>query len=283
MWNLKFAKMFDNNIFTKYGFKPIAEDYYKIENNIFCIADGVTRDDINGNAVPYPKNKKEVEKWIELYPNPSGAYEAAKITADTFVELLKKEEKVNKEAILKVAREANSAVWNINKGRKIDYLKEDLYCCEAVGGIVQDDKLYAFSIGDCHISAYDEEFNLLFTSINNHKYFEDFLYNIYMKQNEYDWNKPECRKMVRRDYRNKPDKKLEGKDISFGAFTGEKEAEYYIDLYEVDLKNTKYICAYSDGYEPYFETKEKVQKLINAPQSSAMEGKERTLIIYEKI
>lgn len=89
--------------------------------------------------------------------------------------------------------------------------------------------------------------------------------------------------MVRRDYRNKPDKKYQGKDISFGALTGEKEAEYYIDVYEVDLKDVSYICAYSDGCEPYFDDKEKIRQIIQNPQTIAEEGKERTLVIYEKV
>ncbi len=282
MWNLKFAKMYDNNIFTKYGLTPVAEDYFKVEENVFCVADGVTRDDINGNPVPYPKNKEEAEKWIELYPNPSGAFDAAKITSDTFVNLLKRKSKINEQIILEAAKEANKAVWNINKERKIDYLKEDLYCCEAVGGIVQEDKLYCFSIGDCHITIFNDKLEQIFTTIDNHKQFENFIDNIYTKENEFNWDNPKDRIMTRRDYRNKPDKKLKGKDISFGAFTGEEQAEYYIDTYEVDLEKAKYICAYSDGYEPYFDTKEKIQKLIKFPESTAMEGKERTLIIYEK-
>lgn len=282
MWNLKFAKMYDNNIFTKYGLTPVVEDYFKVDENVFCIADGVTRDDINGNPVPYPKNKEEAEKWIELYPNPSGAFDAAKITCDTFVDLLKKETQVNKQIILKTARKANKAVWNINDGRKIDYLKEDLYCCEAVGGVVKENKLYCFSIGDCHISVFDDNMELMFTSINNHKQFEDFIDNIYTKQHEFDWNRAEDRIMARRDYRNKPGQKINGKDISFGAFTGEEQAEYYIDTYEIDLEKAKYICAYSDGYEPYFEAKEKLQKVVNFPESTDLEGKERTIIIYER-
>ena len=63
--------------------------------------------------------------------------------------------------------------------------------------------------------------------------------------------------MVRRDYRNKPNKKYEGKEISFGVLTGEKEAEHYIDVYKVDLSQVKYICAYSDGCEPFFSDIEK--------------------------
>ena len=90
MFKLKFAKMYDNTIFSKYNKKAIAEDYFAVKDSIFCVADGVTRDSVYGKAIPYPKNKEEVEKWIKVYPNPSGAYEAAKICAENFVEYILK-------------------------------------------------------------------------------------------------------------------------------------------------------------------------------------------------
>lgn len=59
MFKLKFAKMQDNKIFEKFNLKPIAEDYYIAKGDMFCVADGVTRDTIKGEAVPYPKMKKK--------------------------------------------------------------------------------------------------------------------------------------------------------------------------------------------------------------------------------
>lgn len=284
MFECKYANMYDNEIFAKYQIQPIAEDYFKVENEIFCVADGVTRDTIYGEAVPYPKNEEEVKKWIKEYPNPSGAYEAAKICAEKFVEYVSKIPKENftKEIIKDIANQVNQDIGKINESRTIDYQKEDYYCCEAVGGIIVKDRLYCFSIGDCHITTFDENYHSLFTTINNHKQFEDYLDNIYCKQHLFDWNKPEDRIMVRREYRNKPDKKYQGKDISFGALSGEKEAEYYIDTYEIDLSKVKYICAYSDGCEPIFENKESIRKIIQNPDDLKNEGKERTLVIYER-
>ena len=73
MFKLKFAKMYDNNIFKEYNLEPVAEDYFLVKDDIFCVADGVTRDSVNGEVIPYPKNKEEVEYWVGVYPNPSGA------------------------------------------------------------------------------------------------------------------------------------------------------------------------------------------------------------------
>ena len=282
MFKLKFAKMYDNSIFEKYNINPIAEDYFKVEDNIFCVADGVTRDSIYGESIPYPKNKQEVEEWIKVYPNPSGAYEAAKICAESFVEkLLEYDKKIDENVILDAIKNANNKIAKINENRKIDYLANDLFCCVAVGGCIIENTLYCFSIGDCHITAFDENFNIKFNTINNHKQFEDYL-EIYSKENEYDWNNPKDRVMVRRDFRNKPGKLYNNKEISFGVLSGEKEAEHYIDVYKVDLSQIKYICAYSDGCEPFFETKEIAKKIILEPEQLKNEGKERTLVIYER-
>lgn len=282
MFKLKFAKMYDNSIFEKYNINPIAEDYFKVEDNIFCVADGVTRDSIYGESIPYPQNKQEVEEWIKVYPNPSGAYEAAKICAESFVEkLLEYDKKIDENVILDAIRIANNKIAKINENRKIDYLANDLFCCVSVGGCIIENTLYCFSIGDCHITAFDENFNIKFNTINNHKQFEDYL-EIYSKENEYDWNNPKDRVMVRRDFRNKPGKLYNNKEISFGVLSGEKEAEHYIDVYKVDLSQIKYICAYSDGCEPFFETKEIAKKIIIEPEQLKNEGKERTLVIYER-
>lgn len=284
MFKLKFAKMYDNKIFGKYNLKPVAEDYYVAKEDMFCVADGVTRDSIKGEAVPYPKNEEEAREWVKTYPNPSGAYESAKICANQFVKYLQESDlqNISRETILEIVKRVNKDISEINQNREIDYLANDYYGCVAVGGYISSNMLYCFSIGDSHIMALDENGNIQFETINNHKPFENYLENVYSKQNQYDWNNPKDRIMVRRDYRNKPEMKYQGKDISFGVLTGEKEAEYYIDTYAIDLTNIKYICAYSDGCEPYFREKSIINKILKEPEIIEREGKERTLIIYER-
>ena len=285
MFKLKFAQMYDNTIFTKYGLFPVVEDYFKTDNLTFCVADGVTRDDINGNSVGYPETEEEATDWLSRYPNPSGAYESSRIICEEFVRDVAElsDSEISEKHIMKAIKKSNHELQKINNNRKIDYLKEDYYCCEAVGGRIIENMLYCFSIGDCHITVLNDNLDVVFTTINNHKQFEDYLNNVYCKQHPFDWSTSEARVMVRRDYRNKPYQKYRGKDVSFGALSGEKEAEYYIDTYSVDLKNAKYICAYSDGCEPFFETKKNIMKLMRNLDGLKYEGKERTLIVYEKI
>ena len=285
MFKLIYDKTFDNIIFTKLHLTPVVEDYYKIQDLAFCVADGVTRDNIKGEAVPYPKNEEEALYWIKTYPNPSGAFDSAKIVCDTFISEIEKykENEISKDVIMNIAKFCNKALKPLNANRKIDYLKEDLYCCEAVGGKIVDNYLYCFSLGDCHITLLDKNYNIVFTTINNHKQFEDYLENIYIKKHEFNWNNPKCRIMTRKDFRNNPSKKYNGKDISYGAFSGEDTAEYYIDTYKIDLSNVEYICAYSDGCEPFFENKKTIKSLLEHLNFLENAGKERTLIIYKKI
>lgn len=284
MFQLKFAQMYDNAIFHKYNIQPVVEDYFAVKDNIFCVADGVTRDSIHGQAIPYPKDKQEVEEWIKVYPNPSGAYEAAKICADCFIEQVSKytKEEIDEDIMLKIIKEVNREIAKINEGREIDFLTNDLFGCVAVGGCIVDNMLYCFSIGDCHITVLDGKFNTKFTTINNHEQFEKYLDTVYCKTHSYDWNNAKDRIMVRKEYRNKPEIKYKGEEVSFGVLTGEKEAEHYIDVYQVNLNDAKYICAYSDGCEPFFSTKENIQRLLTNLSEFKNEGKERTLIIYEK-
>lgn len=283
MFKLVFSKMYDNNIFTKYGLKPVAEDYFRTYKNSFCIGDGVTRDYTNGNPAKYPKTESDVREWIENYPNPSGAYEAAKIVCEEFVDSIKQinEDSINEQTIRELVYKANKKLKTINDNRKIDYLKEDYYCCVAVGGLIVDNYLYCFSIGDCHIKLYDENYNLIFETINNHTQFEQMRDIMFGKK--YSWQEPEYRKMVRKEYRNNLNKKYDGQDVSFGVLSGEETAEHYIDTYKVNLDNVKYICAYSDGCEPNFKSKETVKQLLQNPNTLEKEGVERTLIIYEKM
>lgn len=282
MFQCRFAKMYDNQIFTKYQVTPIPEDYFKVEGNFFCVADGVTRDNIKGEAVPYPTTKQEVEEWIKYYPNPSGAYEAAKLCCEEFVKALKSKEIFTQKEIKEAALSANRAIAKINEGRTIDYLKEDLYCCEAVGGVIIGETLYCFSVGDCHITVLDQEANILFTTEDPNKKFEHYINEIYQKEHGYDWFNAQDRKMVRKEFRNNISKKYQGEAISFGALTGEETANAYIHTYEIDLKKAYYIGAYSDGCEPFFKEKEERRKVIENPESIGTKGKERTLIFYQR-
>lgn len=283
MFKLKYSERYQNQMYTKYEIKFPEEDYYYLENNIFCVADGVTRDLIGGEVVPYPKTEKEALYIAKHYPNPSGAFESSKIVANNFVKYVKQlDGNINEENIKQAIKQANKDIWEINKDRKIDYVGEDLYCSEAVGGVITDKYLYCFGIGDCYIKVFDENKNEIFTTENDHLWMEEFE-NEYLKSGEYNWFDPRYRLLIRGALRNNYIVTHNGKKVGYGALTGEDTAMDFVKIYKIPLDNAKYICAYSDGCMSYFENKEEVEKTLANPNRIESDGSERTLVIYEKI
>lgn len=280
MFKLKYNKRYQNQIYTKYGLQFPEEDYYYLEDNIFCVADGVTRDLIGGEIRPYPKTKEEAKYIAEHYPNPSGAYASSKIIGNNFVKYMKDKEQ-NEENVRQAIRQANKDVWEINKNRKIDYVGEDLYCSEAVGGVITNDYLYCFGIGDCYIKVYDENKNELFSTENNHLWMEEFE-DEYLKSGEYDWMDSRYRLLIRGALRNNYIVTYKGKHVGYGALTGEDTAMDFVKIYKVSLENAKYIVAFSDGCIQYLDKKEEVEKTLENPDRIKENGSERTLVIYEK-
>ena len=283
MFKVIYGKRYQNQIYTKYGLEFPEEDYFYFEDNIFCVADGVTRDLIGGEIRPYPKTKSDAEYIAKHYPNPSGALDSSKIIANNFVKYLKENSDfINEESIKIAIRNANKDVWEINKNREIDYVGEDLYCSEAVGGIILDDALYCFGIGDCYIKVYDEEYNELFSTENDHEWMEKFENN-YLKSGEYDWMDPRYRLLIRGALRNNYIVTYNGEKVGYGALTGEDTAMDFVKIYKVPLNNVKYIVAYSDGCIPYFENKTESEKTLKNPDIIKEDGSERTLVVYEKM
>lgn len=281
MFKLKYSKRYQNQIYTKYDLKFPEEDYYYLENNIFCVADGVTRDLIGGEIRPYPQTKEEATYIAEHYPNPSGAFESSKRIADGFVKYMKESNEASETAVLEAIKKSNKDVWKINKDRNIDYVGEDLYCSEAVGGIISDSYLYCFGIGDCYIKVYDENYNEIFTTENDHMWMEEFETE-YLKSGEYQWMDPRYRLLIRGALRNNHIVTHNGKKVGYGALTGEDSAMQFVQVSKVPLQNAKYICAYSDGCMPYFENKEEIEKTLENPDRIVENGSERTLVIYER-
>lgn len=282
MFKLKYSERYQNQMYTRYEIEFPEEDYYYLEDNVFCVADGVTRDLLGGEVVPYPKTKEEAEYIAKHYPNPSGAFESSKIIANNFVKYVKEcNENINEELIKEAIKKANKDVWEINKDRNIDYVGEDLYCSEAVGGIIVPEYLYCFGIGDCYIKVFDENKEELFSTENNHLWMEKFEEE-YLKSGLYDWMDPRSRLLIRGALRNNYIVTHNGKHVGYGALTGEDSAMDFVKVYKVPLQNAKYICAYSDGCMSYFDSKIEIEKTLMNPDRIKENGSERTLVIYEK-
>lgn len=281
MFKLKYNNKYQNEMYTKYELEYPEEDYCYLEENAFCIADGVTRDLIGGEIRPYPKTREEAKYIAEHYPNPSGAFLSSKVIADNFVKYIREAEEKSEESVKEAIAKANKDVWEINKDRKIDYVGEDLYCSVAVGGIITEKYLYCFGIGDCYVKVFDENKNELFSIVNDHLWMEAFE-DEYLRNGEYNWMNPRYRLLMRAGIRNNYIVTYNGKKVGYGALTGEDRAMDFVKTYKVPLDKAKYIAVYSDGCMQYFENKEEVEKTLENPDRIANGGSERTLAIYEK-
>lgn len=282
MFELKYDNSYQSKIYEKYNIEYPREDYYLVDNNIFCVADGVTRDLAKGKVMPYPKTKEEAQYIADNYPNPSGAFSSSKIIATNFVKYIKENQNcVDKDIIKQAVKKANEGVWEINRDREIDYIEEDLYCSEAVGGIITEKYLYCFSIGDCYIKIFDYNNNEIFATENDHMWMENFEKD-YLKSGEYNWFDSRYRLLIRGALRNNYIIMKDGKHVGYGALTGEESAMNFVKIYKVPLEDAKYICVYSDGCMEYFESKEKLKEILEETDIIKQGNSERTLVIYER-
>ncbi len=288
MFRLLFAKTFDFGIMQKHKLSHIIEDFYVAKENVFCIADGVTRERLDGKVFSYPLTLEEAIDINNNYPNPSGASKAAQIVVNTFVSEIQKLEIFNEKAIMNCVKHANEELKILNSGRKIDYGIEDYYSCVSVGGVIENDMLYCFSIGDCKIRILDDEYNVLFDTTQSDINSSD---EVIKKPCEYDniddanwnWNNIEYRKYYRKEYRNNAIRKQNNLPC-FGVLTGEDQALEFVNTYIVPInEKARYILAYSDGCDNFMNAKEDRKAVINNPDILKEEKHEKTLIIYEKI
>lgn len=276
----------------KYGYLMPAEDAFLIDDRIFCVADGVTRDPIS----PKDFTDRSVEEILEKYPNPSGAKLAADVFCENFTKLLKAEKRKNIKNVKNAFIWGNKAIAQLNKNhiKKVDYLVNDYFGCVASGGVVKNKKLYWGAICDCGIRVYGKSGKIKFKTSNWMKTFEIYE-NKYIRKKNFDWGLPKYRKLIRSEYRNNIKKNFNNKLISFGVLTGEKEAEYFMKFGEVNLTKGDLIVFYTDGFENtvkhsrFFDviynssgdvTKKRFLPFTQdlAQKNMAKFGKERTLI-----
>lgn len=228
-----------------YGHLMPPEDSTLVEGKIFCVADGITRDPIS----PKDFTNMSIDDSLKKYPNPSGARFVADIFCESFVKFLSK-----KDPTLKTIRNAfifgNKKIAELNKKhiKKVDYLVNDFFGCCASGGVINKNKLCWGGICDCGIIIYDKNGKVKFQTPNWMKLFEKYE-NKHLRKKGFNWPMPEYRKMIRSEYRNNAKKTVNNKCVSYGALTGEKKAEEFMNFGEIGLSKGDLIVFYSDGFE----------------------------------
>jgi len=274
-----------------YGHLMPPEDSMLNEGKFFCVADGITRDPI------FPKDfaNKSIEDSLKKYPNPSGARFAADIFCESFVRSLRN----NTPSIEKIRQAfvfGNKKIAELNKRhiKKVDYLVNDFFGCVSIGGVIYKNKLFWGGICDCGIIIYNKKGDVKFQTPNWMKIFEEYEKKNLQKP-DFDFAQSKYRKMIRSEYRNNAKKIVNNKCVSYGALTGEKQAEIFMNFGEIELSKGDLIVFYSDGFESTMQHKiffktiyQKTESLVDqafipfslslAKQDYNKFGKERTLI-----
>jgi len=267
------------------------EDSMLIKGGIFCVADGITRDPIS------PKDFTDLsyEEVLKKYPNPSGARLAADTFCESFVRFLHK-----KIPSIKIIRNAfifcNKEISKLNKKHinKVDYLANDFFGCCANGGMIYKNNFFWGGICDCGIIIYNKFGKIKFRTPNWMKPFKEYEKKNLQKP-DFNFAQPKYRKMIRLEYRNNVKKIKNNECISYGALTGEKEAEKFLNFGKIGLNEGDLVAFYTDGFEDTIRHKnffntiyQKTESLIDqhfipytlslAKQDCHKFGRERTLI-----
>jgi serine/threonine protein phosphatase PrpC len=265
------------NTRTKNHVFPIEDQYYT-DNNLAVVADGITRDPVG----VYDLSSVSFNEMLDKYPRPSGAEMAAMAITDAF-----KESKDKEQSLLDMLKLANENVGKLNKEyiTKCDYLQNDYYGAVASAILIDGSMLHYAYICDCGVIVYDKNKNIKFKTPDDMG-----LVDKNFDTKGIPWYQAEARQIVRRDYRNKPNNKY-----SYGAITGEKEADYFMRHGSIKLDKDDIVVVYSDGFSNFLSIPKFADLLFQfnikdfeyyVEKQSTIDyelfGKEKTLIIMKK-
>jgi hypothetical protein len=208
---------------------PIEDNYAYDENRkIAVVADGVTRDFLDGSVVT--KNLGGLLKsWKGKYPK--YAQDVSRLCTETFL-------KTN--SLVKV----NKAIedYNSKTFKEINYLANDFAGCTSAGIFEKDGFLEWQFICDSGITILDQNGNLKFKTPsegpNSIRSIDEEVRRLYNSG----FNESKGRRIIRSQYRNNPEEPL-----AYGVLTGEKNALSYIRTGKEKLKDGDYVLVYTDG------------------------------------
>ena len=244
---LIYKNTFDNVKTINCNF-PIEDQFYADDIQAI-VADGITRDPIGVLDL----SSCSFEEMLQKYPRPSGAELAAKEIVTTF----SKNSGSLKERLIK----CNNSVKKLNDKyiKKCDYLQNDYYGAVASCVSIKNDILYYAYICDCGVIVYNELGEVRFQTRNDKQQDSDK----YIKNIGIPWNLPESRVIIRRDYRNNLDNIVNGKCVSYGALTGEKQVEEFIRIGSLSLNKGDIIVVYSDGFMNFLHDNSFINHILN--------------------
>jgi len=273
------------------------EDCYswKIEGKrVFaCVADGITRDPKNypKDLSFLPKNtSKDFKYFLEQYPKPSPAAIASKIFVKSSLKFLKNKKPTIKN-LLQASKIANDKIgkWNKEHMKNPNYLDRDLAgCVGIIAGMSEDMKIKFLYNSDCGLAIFDKDGSLKFITEDLVKTKEKFI----KIRGKIDWSNPQIRVRARKEFRNNL-KFRNGECISYGAFTGEKQAlsKHLAKTGSLKVNLGDIIILFSDGAREYFDRGRKEASCISARRgieglkkylsSGKYDKRERTIIAIQ--
>jgi len=237
--------------------KPVEDSYsFDAEKGIMIVADGITRDPKNMPILCYgSKNPFKWHRFFKNYPNPSPAKKAADLFCKTALECLRSYGEIGKLSIRNAFDAGNEAIHSLNRKENPlpDYLENDFYGCVAAIASMQNGIISWGHIADPGVCVFDKDGNIPIARINTE--LNDELKStlsegpsselgIVMSRRKLNFNMPEGRKLIRRNYRNNPTE-----EMAYGALTGESIAMYYVRTGQWILNPEESVVVYTDGLE----------------------------------
>ena len=264
----------DNKInFMPFFIKKLVDaDSHSINENRFCVSDGVTRDLRNNDEFKFTIDPLTLLKTIRYYPQVFKLKEVSDMCTKTFTS----SSITDLEKLLIIINEKIRIFNETHIGKKVDYLGNNLFGLTAAGGIIKDNRLHCFNVADSNIMVLDKFCGIVSRTD------DDFTSKISERDkamknlcHQLSWSDNQYRADFRSIYRNTD------ATLSFGTLTGEKKALDHIHYYNFDLTNARYIYAYTDGYIPVMDDFMKRQEFVI--KKTYKVDKEATIVGYKRI
>lgn len=251
------------------------EDSYKIFNGkrkIICVADGVTRDFVDGSVVT-----KDLEGLLKSLTGkyPKHAQKASQICVKNFI-------------LTKSLESANKTIggYNSKTFENIDYLGNDFAGCTAAG-IVEEEGILGYQfIADSGIAILDSNGHLKFRTPNEGPNSKGSIDESVRKKYNSCFNEQKGRVIIRSQYRNN-----QKEPLAYGVLTGEKTAENYIRKGQENFNEGDIVLVYTDGIgDILFPQNEEIDSkfvysLLTGNSRSFCQKRistEGTLVVYQK-
>lgn len=220
------------------------------------------------------------------YPFDDYGYEAASTFCEGFIKHCKTQlssENFSLKTLKDILIKTNEDIKKLNMrlGKKFnDPLNYDLAETVGVGAVIKDHTLYYGGLEDCYVNVLrgknleniakwnyqiakaSKYIDKLSSKDKLKDYIPKELINKLKKENQ--WEPCWCNYL--RNNKNALDE--EGNLVGWGCFTGEKEAEEFIETYSIPLKKNDHILLFSDGMIPVLRDKGFINWFIQNVTSS---------------